>query len=349
MAVAFWIAVAPFAMAFLLRPKTNFALVALALIGLLIPFALGFLVDRHGWILGACLALLWLFVELPWEAYPNINAYLWTAGNNVNKPYIWIAIAIPAAAVAAGLGTLFLRRRSGKLMHVDHWYTFYLPIICVTLAMSLGGVPVLKWMHTSSAETLSFPKYHFFVTEPAGWYKYSSENPNNDEQKEMGSIFGLELSGTIIGGYGNDADAYIDVYDKIPYTDIPVSSLTSSEAVYKALRQAFEAQLPKHSGAVIIESPRLKVDGVDSVSFYADFQNPDEHYPQEYVSPFFRITDHRRTRFRKPIYVYRKPYLYEIDFSFGYSERYSTRMSFMEYEQSAAKTYREILKSFKFL
>lgn len=333
------------------------SLVALVVLAV-IPFFLGMLLDRQGWVMGFCLSILWLFVGIPFLLYGQAHdRYLWLDGSGLQGPYMWIVVGIPLFTLVSQLGCWTMRRFKRSVMNVEKPLLLVVSLVAITLAVSAISIPAMGYIRGSGGQTLSFPEYGFEVKVPRGWRGVDSEivrgyNYIPPSEEPDTALHKVHLSYTIDNPWDN-VSAWIYPMKEMPYTHKPVSDFDSAEEAYESLIETAKRRYEEHPGSILLEGGDTDVDGVKGMSFFYleetetstlfDTSDDFEHTAFgsfEFVPPFVVWKDNvsdieRRIR---DVYVFKSPFLYKINFD-------SSSENVVDVENA----FNQVIDSFKFI
>lgn len=303
------------------------------LIAVVIPFVLGRLVDRWGWLLGFAYSLMYVFFILRWISWSFRSGGPWFV---TGKPFIAILlIIVPLSTLVAWASPRVLKKRKRFPMHVAKPLASIIPVVVISVVISALAGTLIYQAKVEKAEVLSFPDYHFRITKPEGWYSYELFTFYDHPHTSRGYIgenvkakFEMRASKAIFKQGSARVTTYI--YQEMPFTGKPVSEFSSRDELYEHLKKSVEDLpyvSPTRSSHVIRTHwyGHIEVDGVDGVRFYYKEGYPDN---VESVDPY-----------EGDVFVYKEPYLYCLRFEFHS----------VVPRDKPRELFNEIIDSFKFI
>ena len=317
-----------------------FGVVAGLIIVVAIPFALGTLARRWGWLLGLSYSVLYVFVSL--YAYSRPFSFQSGPWYETGHPFAVIAIiVIPLATLAAFAGQHIMETRGRRLpLDIRHTFASVVPIVVISIMVAAIAIPTINKMNTEESEVLSFPEYNFQITKPAGSFALPSHITGTGDRIRRKATWEQAMS-THQGTYTGVVYLTIYVYEKMPFSGEPVTSFSSPEALYEKLKQNLDEfsqnyeEMQRSWGLTLNPDVvayewhgDMEVDGVDGVKYYYDERS--ENYPEDALADGPYDGD---------VVVYREPYLYCLNFFFA------PHMP----EDESREIYDELLDSFKFI
>lgn len=291
-----------------------------------IPFFLGALIDGLGWLLGASISLVILFLIVPWVFYePFGHAYMWVS-NKLDTP-LWCLIAlVPLCAAAGWFGYRSADRRGWRKIRFSSPNASVAPVLVACIVLATAGMPVTDTVHGNRDRAFSDSEYDFKLVVPKGWEVHTQENPSGSSLEEQ-----AQRSVTARAYHGSrDYPAGVDihVYSKMPFVGKPLTWYPSGEAVLEELRRRLPTFLatPPEDGTQggqtsVTWSGTATIGGVKGLGV--------------------KVTGRGGTGTEEGILVYRAPFLYYV----SYQEDSYGR----EAQTGVGKdTYRRMLASFRF-
>jgi hypothetical protein len=250
-------------------------------LGLLIPFLLGMMVEKWAWLLGASYGVMYAFgvLYLPFFIEEGRGAY---------GPFAIVALVIVAvASLVAHFAQFISARRSWKKLNLSNPRASVSGILAVAFAVAVIAVPVVNTARTTPSKVLSLPKYGVQMTKSAGWdgkaihQKYVPDPTtiagNRNDPTLIPQLGIIGMNSRLNTYKGGEASANLYVFDQIPFTGQPLSELGSRESVYAALKAAFASPpKPQYSSPTVAAYAELAseyrgiaiVDGAEGLKFF---------------------------------------------------------------------------------
>lgn len=272
------------------------------------PFLLGRLVGKYGWLVGLAYSL----PLVTGVAFWMLAAW---GGRNSFRRY-WILLPI-MAAVAVGVTEAGSRKRGKRLpLHLEKPLSSLVPVALCSVVIS-ALLPLIGFLvefnSADPAKIVKEPKYYFEVLKPRGWTMddYASKAYIKDLTENIEGEFELQA-------YHDYADpptggVTILVFDKMPYTGVPIADFSSDDEAYEYLRSLLQAvvdhpqKFPSGRGSEIKEYEyygETAIDGLKAIrvgyiEYAADHPGGKPSIP--------------KTSAYGDIVVFRRPFLYWLD------------------------------------
>ena len=276
-----------------------------------------------------------VFVVAPSVFYFKVRGYIW-AGNLVKKEQIILAgLYFLLSMILAVLGEWAAAKRgSQKLLAKPYQSIALLLVLCILL--SLATPFVRDAVATGSSQRYVDRQYGFEFSLPGGWrHPVAVTIPVNELSSTKG-VKWIGLSDDKFNVRSPDSgfiDGEVRIFDRIPYTNTPVSSFRDAKDCYTALLKAYEENVPRSSVDYTMtpEQSRQKVDGVLALKLRSNDSSNHDKYTDD-------------------VWIFDTKYLYRVRFQFLFAIGNGFGIAnVQEANRIASDVEKQILDSFKLL
>jgi len=302
-------------------------------VAFLIPYLLGYIVDRWGWLLCLSYALIFTFLVMPFITW--YDSYMWSLrgikGHWQYRPFSAIAFGIGMLTLSvlfSFLGSNVTKRKRKPHIVLNQPLATLVPIVIISLLISSTSWYIVPLIEGQGQGVIKYEQYKFQITKPFGWYASEISPPPGSEGVRKGALARIDLD-----KYHDSESMSIYIYSRMPFTGEPLTSYSSREEVYERLKSMLQDVVNNptrylyqskyiHELAEFAYYGKTNIRGISAIRLlYREFQ--DDEIPEE---PFPKTTPY------PDIVVYKSPYLY-----------------WLEFHAVNEKTYKKIVNSFKFI